>query len=196
MKRLTRYVLASLSVTTTLLSANLLAQEAASADKPSFSATQSVTLSATVEAIDMATRQVTLKGEDGESHTITVGEEARNLGQVQPGDVVTAEYVRELDIEVFADDGSELGAGELAAAGRAEEGEKPGGVAIESQVLTARVAAINLDNNTFQLQWPDDSVEEYTAQNPENLRKAAVGDIVVITYTEAVGLIVETPAGE
>lgn len=179
-----------------LLSASVQAQESQPQDKPSFSATQSVTLSATVDAIDMATRQVTLRSEDGQTQTITVGEEARNLGQVKPGDVVTAEFVRKLDVEVFADDGSELGAGALAAAGRAEEGEKPGGLAIESQVLTARVAEINLDANTFKLQWPDNSVEEFVAQNPDNLRLAAVGDIVVITYTEAVGIVVEAPAGE
>jgi Cu/Ag efflux protein CusF len=196
MKLFTGLAAVVFSLSSVLIPSSLQAQEAASGDKPSFSAIQSVTLSATVEAIDMATRQVTLKGENGTSQTITVGEEARNLGQVQPGDVVTAEFVRELDVEVFADDGSELGAGGLAAAGRAEEGEKPGGMAIESQVLTARVAEINLDANTFKLQWPDESVQEYTARNPENLRKAAVGDIVVITYTEAVGIIVEAPAGE
>ncbi len=196
MNLFTRIVSVSLSSGAILLSTNLLAQEGQAQDKPSFSATQAVTLSATVDAIDMQTRQVTLRDEDGQTQTITVGEEARNLGQVKPGDVVTAEYVRKLDIDVFADDGSELGAGALSAAGRAEEGEMPGAMAIESQVLTARVAEINLDNNTFKLQWPDESVEEFVAQNPDNLKRTKVGDIVVIAYTEAVGIIVETPVSE
>ncbi len=179
-----------------LATASLFAEEAASVEKPSFSASQSVQMTATVTAIDMATRAVTLQGEDGETQTITVGEEARNLAQVKPGDVVTVEFVRGLDVQVFADDGSELGSGAVEAAGRAEEGEMPGGVMVQSEVITARVAAINLDNNTFKLQWPDDSVEEFVAQHPEKLRLAAVGDIVVITYTQAVGILVERPAGE
>jgi len=184
-----------------LASGSLFAQEAvapaaAAEDKPSFSASQSVQMTATVTAIDMATRAVTLQGEDGETQTIIVGEEARNLGQVKPGDVVTAEFVRQLDVEVFADDGSELGSSALGAAARAEEGEMPGGMVVQSEVVTARVAEINLDNNTFKLQWPDETVEEFVSQNPDNLRRAAVGDIVVITYTEAVGILVETPAGE
>lgn len=172
------------------------AQDAVAEDKPSFSASQSVQMTATVTAIDMATRAVTLQGEDGESQTIIVGEEARNLGQVKPGDVVTAEFVRQLDVQVFADDGSELGSEAIAAAGRAEEGQMPGGMVVQSEVVTARVAEINLEANTFKLQWPDETVEEFVAQNPDNLRRAAVGDIVVITYTEAVGILVETPASE
>lgn len=196
MNLLTRVVSVCFSSATILLSPTLFAQESGAQDKPSFSATQAVTLSATVEAINMQTREVTLRGEDGQTQTITVGEEARNLGQVKPGDVVTAEFVRKLDVEVFADDGSELGAGALSAAGRAEEGEMPGAMAIDSQVITAKVAEINLDNNTFKLQWPDESVEEFVAQNPDNLRRAEVGDIVVIAYTEAVGIIVETPVSE
>jgi Cu/Ag efflux protein CusF len=196
MKLFTRISASTLFLAATLFSVNLSAQQGDPAEKPSFSASQTVTLSATVEAIDMQTRQVTLRTEDGQTQTITVSEEARNLGQVEPGDVVTAEFVQELDIQVFADDGSELGSEAIAAAGRAEEGAMPGAMAIESQVLTARVAEINLDSNTFKLQWPDDSVEEFVAQNPDNLRRAEVGDIVVISYTEAVGIVVERPAGE
>ncbi len=178
------------------MTANVIAQQDESTDKPSFTASQTVQMTATVEAIDMATREVTLRGEDGESQTITVGPEARNLGQVKPGDVVTAEFTRELDIQVFADDGGELGAGTLTAAGRSEQGEMPGGMAVTSEVITAKVAEINLDSNTFKLQWPDGSVEEFVAQNPENLQRADVGDIVVITYTVAAGIVVAQAPGE
>ena len=182
-----------------LAAANLFAQDAvtpADEAKPSFSASQSVQMTATVTAIDMVTREVTLQGEGGETQTVIVSEEARNLGQVSPGDVVTAEFVRELDIQVFADDGTELGGGALGASARAEEGDMPSGMMLQSEVITARVAGINLDNNTFTLQWPDDTVEEFEAQNPDNLRRAEVGDIVVITYTEAVGIIVVNPDSE
>lgn len=173
-----------------------LAQEAAPAEKPSISASQAVQLTAVVESINQETREVVLKTPDGELHELTVGPEARNLPQVEAGDTVTAEFVRKIDIQVFADDGSELGSGALAAAGRTEEGQMPGGMAVETEVVTARVAAINLENNTFQLQWPDESIQEYVAQNPDNLKLAAVGDIVMITYTEAIGIVVERPTAE
>lgn len=191
-----RHLTLSLFAGLSLTAASLFAQETASVEKPSFSASQTVQMTATVTAIDMATRSVTLQGEDGETETIVVGEEARNLGQVKPGDVLTVEFVRELDVQVFADDGSELGSGAVEAAGRAEEGEMPGGVMVQSEVITARVAEINIENNTFKLKWPDESVEEFVARNPDNLKRAEVGDIVMITITQAVGIIVERPAGE
>lgn len=173
-----------------------LAQDATPADKPSISASQSVQLTAVVESINQETRVVVLRTPDGELQELTVGPEARNLPQVQAGDTVTAEFVRKVDVQVFADDGSELGSGAMAAAGRTEEGQMPGGMAVQTEVVTARVAAISIENNTFQLQWPDGTVEEYVAQNPDNLKLAAVGDIVMITYTEAVGIVVERPTAE
>ncbi len=124
-------------------------------------------------------------------HTLT-----RNLGQVKVGDIVMAEYVQSLSIEVFANEGYEPGAGELAVAGRSEEGAMPALTAIDALVVTATVEEINLEANTFKLKGPAGEIKEYEARDPENLKKAAVGDLVVITYTEAVAISVEKTAGE
>src|SRR5215475_4748801 len=61
-------------------------------DHPAAGAVATTTVQATVEAVDLAKREVTLRREDGQLVTLTVGEEARNLPQVQKGDVVTATY--------------------------------------------------------------------------------------------------------
>jgi hypothetical protein len=45
--------------------------------------------------------------------------------------------------------------------------------------------------NTFKLKGPDGTVNEYVARNPDNLKRAAVGDLVVITVTAAVAVTVE-----
>ena len=160
-------------------------------DKPSMSTSQTVTLTAMVEAINHETREVTLRGPVGNTVTFIVGEEARNLDQVNAGDIVIAEYVQNLSIEVFANDGSEPGSGEMMVAGRAEKGAMPGMAAIDSTVVTAIVEEINLENNTFKLRGPSGEINEYEARDPENLKKAAVGDLVVITYTEAIALTLE-----
>jgi hypothetical protein len=39
-------------------------------------------------------------------------------------------------------------------------------------------------------------VEEFVARNPDNLRRAEVGDLVVITTTEAVAVTVERKPAE
>ena len=63
-------------------------------------------------------------------------------------------------------------------------------------VLTATVEEINIEANPFKLRGPSGLVKEYEAQNPENLKKAEVGDIVVITYTEGVAISVEKSTAE
>jgi hypothetical protein len=168
----------------------------ATMDKPSMSTSETIILTAMVEAINHETREVTLRGPDGDSVSFVASEEARNLGQVQAGDIVMAEYVQSMTIEVFANDGVEPGAGELAAAGRSEEGEMPGMVAIDTVVVTATVEEINIEANTFKLKGPAGETKEYQARNPENLKKAEVGDLVVITYTEAVAITVEKTTAE
>ncbi|MFC1776926.1 hypothetical protein ACFL3I_06255 [Pseudomonadota bacterium] len=165
-------------------------------DKPSMSTSETVKLTAIVEAINHETREVTLRGPEGNSVSFVASEEARNLGQVQVGDIVMAEYVQSMSIEVFANDGSEPGAGAITAAGRSEEGAMPGMAAIDTVVVTATVEEINLEANTFKLKGPSGEIKEYEARNPENLKKAEVGDLVVITYTEAVAITVEKTIAE
>lgn len=170
--------------------------EPQASDKPSISASHTVQLSAVVEAIDMETRQVTLRGPEGNSRTLTVREDARNLDQVNAGDTVNVEYVQNLTIEVFANDGMEPGTGQISAVQRAEKGEMPGMAVMDTSIVTATVEAIDIEANTFKLKWPDGEIKEYVARDPENLKKADVGDLVVVSYTEALAVMVEETASE
>ena len=171
------------------------AQEA-EMERPSMSTSRSMTVSAVVEAIDHETRVVTVRKADGEEITFTASEEVRNLGQVAVGDILRAEYVETLSIEVLANEGMEPEAVAGAALARAKEGEMPGMAAMEQAVITAVVEEINLENNTFKLREPDGTVNEYVARVPENLRRSKVGDLVVITVTNAVAIGVEEQPAE
>ena len=171
-------------------------EDGAMMERPSISASQSMTVSAVVEAIDHETRVVTVRKPDGEALTFTASEEARNLGQVDVGDVLIAEYVETVSIEVMANDGMEAGAGEMEAVARTEEGEMPGFMAMDATVVTATVEEINIEANTFKLKGADGTVNEYAARNPENLKRAMVGDLVVMTVTEAIAIVVEEQAAE
>jgi hypothetical protein len=173
----------------------LAADEDAVIDRPSFSASQSITISAVVEAIDHETRVVTVRKPDGDAVTFTASDEARNLDQVEVGEVLNAEYIESVSIEVMANESMEAGAAEVSAMARTKKGEMPGIAAMDAIVVTATVEEINLETNTFKLKGPDGTVNEYVARNPENLKRAVVGDLVVITVTEALAItVVEQPA--
>jgi hypothetical protein len=166
-------------------------------ERPSFHASQSMMVNAVVEAINHETREVRLRRSDGEIIEFVASEEARNLGQVDVGDVVNAEYVHSVSIEVVAnDEGFEPDAGQAGAMARTKEGEMPGVAAINTQVATATVEEINIEANTFKLKGVDGTINEYTARNPDNLKRAKVGDLVVMTVTDAVAITVEEVASE
>jgi len=72
----------------------------------------------------------------------------------------------------------------------------PGMTAMDTTIVTATVEAIDIEANTFKLKWPEGIVKEYVARDPENLKKADVGDLVVVTYTEAIAVVVEETSSE
>jgi len=168
----------------------------AAQDKPRIYSSETIKVNALVEAVNHETREVTLRHHDGELITFVAEDDVRNLAQVKVGDVINSEYTRSFAIEVYGNAGVAPSTGDFSAMGVAEEGDKPGLTSIDTQVITATVEAIDIEANTFKLKWPDGEVEEFTAQNPENLKKAAVGDLVVITVTEALDVNVEEPPVE
>lgn len=165
-------------------------------DRPSFSASQTITTAAVVTAINKETRVVTLQQDDGEEITFTASDEVRNLDQVSVGDILVAEYVETISIEVMANEGMEAAAAGASAMARTEEGEMPGFAAMDATVVASTVEEINLEKNTFKLKEADGTINEYAARNPDNLRRAKVGDLVVTTVSTAVAIAVEKQAAE
>jgi Cu/Ag efflux protein CusF len=169
------------------------AQDDMAMEKPSLYASQSMTVTATVEAINHETREVTLRRPDDTTVTFTASEEARNLDQVAVGDIVTAEYTESVEIVVVENNGAEPTDANLGALMRSEKGDMPGVAAMETRIVTATVEDINIEANTFKLKGPDGTVNEYVARNPENLKRAAVGDLVIMKFTEAMAISVTQP---
>ena len=95
--------------------------EASMIEKPSFSASQSMTVSALVEAINHETRVVTVRKPDGEAITFTADDEVRNLAQVNVGDFLIAEYVETVSVEVMANAGLEPEEAEASAMTKPED---------------------------------------------------------------------------
>lgn len=164
--------------------------------KPSFSASQSVTATARVEAVNHETREVTLLLEDGELLTSRVDDEVRNFDQVGVGDTVSAHYTESISIRVVAGDGSDPQSYVEEDMARSAAGKMPGIATTESVTSTAIVEDIDIENNTFTLRESDGETRQYTALNPGNLRRAKVGDKVITTVTTAVVVTVHKEAAE
>jgi hypothetical protein len=187
------FVIAAAVVFVLSLSTGVFAQAtkgAAPAEQPKVVKERVAVMTATVTAIDLNTRMVTLKGPKGEVRTIKVGEEAVNLPQVKVGDLVTVKFYESLAVEVIKP-GTASAAGEKTAIVRAKPGEMPGGMAARQSTVTATVTAIDKKKGTLTLKGPDGNKVVAKAEDPKNLDKVKVGDELLITYTEALAISVE-----
>lgn len=165
-------------------------------DRPSFYASESLTETARVKAINHETREVTLLLEDGEIFDSKVSDDVRNLEQVSVGDIVYTHNTESISIQVVANDGSDPESFVQEDTARAARGKMPGFAATESAVTTAIIEAINLEDNTFELREADGEIRQYTARDPENLRRVEVGDKVIITVTTSVVITVDKQPAE
>ena len=153
-----------------------------------------VQMSAIVDAIDYDTRMVTLRDSDGKSVTFRVSEAARNLSQVKKGDRVDATYYRSVAVQLRKPGEATPGVSSGVAAGRAEPGETPGAAGVQSVTVTATIRALDRANQTATLEGPDGQLTTIAVRNPAHFDVASVGDLVEITYTEAVAISVEKRA--
>jgi len=68
--------------------------------KPGGVAMKTVQISATIESIDKATREVTLKGPEGKTKTVKAGDAVKNFESLKVGDQVVATVSQALAIDV------------------------------------------------------------------------------------------------
>ncbi|RNC68260.1 MAG: hypothetical protein ED859_11000 [Desulfuromonadales bacterium] len=183
--------LVSLSLGGTLLAEEKAPAEKAQSKKPHVKRERTVTATATVQAIDLEKRVVTLKGQEGNVFDVTVGKEARNLPQLKVGDEVTVKYYEALSAKVYKKGEAPVGEGVAEGVARTKPGEKPGGVAGRQMTVTATVEAIDTKKPTVTLKGPEGKSVVVKIKDRKNLENVKVGDEVVLTYTEAVAISVE-----
>lgn len=151
---------------------------------------QTVQVTATITAIDKATRDVTLKGPQGNEVVVTAGPEVKNFDQLKVGDQVSAQYVEALTLELKKGGGMPVARTEQAGMERAKSGQMPGAVAGRQVTIVADVVDVNPAKQSITLRGPQRTVE-IVVPDPEQFKLIAKGDQVEATYTEALALAVE-----
>jgi len=167
-----------------------IAKDASSGYVTSGKVSGTVTVTSTVEAVDLEKRIVTLKGENGEVIELAVSKEVRNLPQLKKGDRVVVTYHEAIAADVYKA-GTEMPPGKNAVgAERAKPGEKPGGAVAEVTSVTATIEAIDKPNSRVTLKGPEGNKVSVKIRDPKKLDVVSVGDQVQITYTRALAISV------
>ena len=159
--------------------------------KPSGRLEDTIQARATVTAVDLQQRVVTLKDEQGHEVVVDVPDTVANLDQVKVGDQVIASYTEALAWQVKPATQGAPGVSTDTGVTTSQPGSKPGATVGRTVNVTATITAIDLPNGTVTLTGPGGQSQTIKARDPANLKKVKVGDLVDITYTEAVAVSVK-----
>ena len=149
-------------------------------------------VSATVEAVDPATRLLTLKGDDGSTASFQVGEEVKNLPQIRVGDKVVVSYYQGIAAELQPK-GTPLSkvVDQLDVASTAQPGTKPGAGAGTATHATVVIEKVDTKANTVTFKRPDGTSRTLPVESQEGrdfIAKLKKGDQVEVLYVEAVAV--------
>lgn len=167
-------------------------KKTAEGKKPSVKKQKSIRVTATVEAVDLEKRIVTVKGAEGTIVDIKAGPQVRNLAQVKVGDSVEITYYESIAVKVFKPGEMPLETVTATGAVRpAKSGEKPAGVVASQTTITAVVASISPDKSAVTLKMADGKQKVAKIEDKKNLENVKVGDEVMITVTETMAIAVK-----
>lgn len=144
---------------------------------------------AEVIAIDMPSRTVTLKRDDGNTLTVIADARVKNLAQLKVGDFVVAEFGRALAISLKKGSGVRSST-ETETSITAKPGSKPAASGQRKLHIVADIIAIDDKKGLATVQGPKGNVVDVMVKNPKSLATVQVGDQVELTYTEAVAISV------
>jgi hypothetical protein len=155
-----------------------------------------ITATATVTAVDMENRLVTIEGPEGNSTIIQVTDQVKNLPQVKVGDKVNISYYssKTVDIAKPGEDvtlGTEVGGLQ----GSAPAGEKPAGAAGVALKRTVEVVFVDPYQKFITFMSPDRGLRKISLKDSPDLQhyltELKKGDVIEVTYIEAMAISVE-----
>jgi len=149
-----------------------------------------VEVEGTITKINKETREITIMGSNGELDTITAGEEVERFDEIEVGDIITIEYLKFLRAEFRSPTPEEVEEPLviMADAEKAGMDSNPAGAigAVVKAVVTIQV--INLPFKYAVVEGPNGNLTTIDVKDEELLKKLHVGQIVILTYGEAVAV--------
>ncbi len=150
-----------------------------------------ITATATVEAIDYSSRRVTLKNEKGETDMFVVDPAVKRLDAVKVGDKVKMTYYESLVFQVVKPGQKSSGAIDEAALTRAK-GAVPGASIATQEKRTVTVKAVDPAVPSITVTTDDGRTVSRRIEDKKNIEGVKAGDKIDITYTQALLTSIET----
>ena len=159
---------------------------------PGAAAGEAVTVRGTVSAVDKENRTVTLKGPKGRTLTLDV-KDPQKLDAIKVGDPVVARYMEAVAFQIKKAGTATPGTTVQETRVSSKPGETPAGAIGREVTVTATITAINKKAQTVTIKGPKGNTETVKARDPKNLEAVKVGDMVEITYAQALAVSLDKP---
>ncbi|ATP49932.1 MULTISPECIES: hypothetical protein [Pseudomonas] len=147
-----------------------------------------------VQAIDLASRQVTVEGANGKPVTFQLTEKAKALPNLKVGDTVDIYVTRAVAYVLNTDVGGAPKVSDESGSIRAtKDNPNPGGEAFRQVKVTSQIKKIDLKKHEVSLLPPEGKLQVVKVENPDlqaRMKNLKVGQTVDAIYTEV--LRVET----
>jgi hypothetical protein len=141
------------------------------------------TETATVEAIEKSTREVTFKKSDGTYTVARVGKDVAKFDTLKIGDKITARYYDNIVLRLKAPGEKDIDT-QSAATTKAADGKAAGTVGAQ-RAITATITAIDPKVPSITFTGPNGWAYSSRVEDTAALAKVKVGDKVDITWTAA-----------
>ena len=152
---------------------------------------ETITVTAKVEAIDIPSRTLTLKKPDGTSATFVVPAEYERFSGIKVGDTVTARYSENLVLRKL--NPGEKPADSVSAGVAVPGGSRPNATVAAQVTVTTTITAIDWKIPSITLTGPEGRIYTSKVQDTALLKTLKVGDLINVTWTEAVSISVAAP---
>ncbi len=151
---------------------------------------QTVKATATITAIDTATRDITLKGPQGNELVVTAGPEVKNFASLKVGDQVDLQYVEALTLELKKGGGMVVSRSTQSGMAGAKPGETPAGAVGRQVTIVADVVGARSREASRHAQGTA-AYGRPAHRGSRAVQAIAKGDQVEATFTQAFAVAVE-----
>jgi len=149
---------------------------------------------ATVVDINYKTRSLSLKREDGNVVTMHVPVEVTRFDQIKKGDIVEVSYLASVAIMVQSPDKQIASTEGSQSVVIRNQGKKPSGMQVDTDIVTATVEKIDAKNRKATLKGPQGNTFDVDiAPDVEHLENVKKGDQVLVKVTRTVAIDVSSP---
>jgi len=152
--------------------------------------TETFSTTATIVAIDAAKMKLTLQTPDGKKTTFKASPSMTNFPQLRVGDQVNAVVTEQVAIAIWKGNNPPADAAAAVVGITPTGSQNPAGFAVATEMITARITAIDAQTRKVTVAFQDGTTKTYKAQKGVDLSQVQVGDNITIQVTEGAAISV------